>query len=100
MLERRERGECDFDLIDVREAGEHELVAIPGSRHIPLGRILSGAALPDIARDREVILYCKAGSRSADALSELRSHGFTGVKHLNGGVLSWISEIEPSAPRY
>ncbi|MCU1585988.1 MAG: moeB [Microbacteriaceae bacterium] len=100
MLEGRERGLCDFDLIDVREAGEHELVAIPGSRLIPLGRILSGAALPDIARDREVILYCKAGSRSAEALSTLKSHGFTAVKHLDGGVLSWISEIEPSAPRY
>jgi molybdopterin/thiamine biosynthesis adenylyltransferase/rhodanese-related sulfurtransferase len=100
MLERRGHGQCDFDLIDVRETGEHELVAIPGSRHIPLGRILSGAALPDIPRDREMILYCKAGSRSAEALRALREHGYTGVKHLTGGVLSWISEIEPSAPRY
>jgi adenylyltransferase/sulfurtransferase len=100
MLERREHGRSDFDLIDVREPGEHELVAIPGSRLIPLGRILSGAALPDIPREREVILYCKAGSRSAEALSELRSHGYTRVKHLVGGVLNWISEIDPSAPRY
>jgi adenylyltransferase/sulfurtransferase len=100
MLESRERGQCDFDLIDVRETGEHELVAIPGSRHISLGKILSGAALPGLPQDREIILYCKAGSRSAEALSALRERGYSRVKHLAGGVLNWISEIEPSSPRY
>ena len=100
MLERRIHDQDDFDLIDVREAGERELVAIPGSRHIPLGEILTGTALADIPRHRDVVLYCKAGPRSAEATAELRRHGFTRVKQLAGGVLSWITEIERSAPRY
>lgn len=100
MLELRAQGQLDFHLIDVREPGEHELVSIPGSRIIPLGRILSGAALDDIPRDRDVVLYCKAGSRSADSVAELKGHDFTRVKQLTGGILGWIDEIDPSAPRY
>ena len=42
MLDERERGERDFDLIDVREPGEYEIVRIPGARLVPQGSILSG----------------------------------------------------------
>jgi len=100
MLEARTRGELDFDLIDVREPGEHEIVCIPGSRLIPQGGILSGSALASLARDRDIVLYCKGGTRSSGVLAELRRQGYSRVSHLQGGVLAWVKEIEPSQPVY
>lgn len=100
MLDARERGERDFDLIDVREPEEHAIVCIPGGRLIPLGVILSGQALPHLPRDRDIVLYCKAGTRSAEGLAELRRQGYPRVTHVLGGVLAWVKEIEPSNPVY
>ena len=100
MLDARERGEHDFDLIDVREPGEYEIVRIPGSRLMPQGGILSGDALPELRRDRDIVLYCKAGTRSAEVLAELRRQGYGQVRHVLGGVLAWVREIEPSQPVY
>ncbi|HZK59010.1 MAG TPA: rhodanese-like domain-containing protein, partial [Cryobacterium sp.] len=80
--------------------GEHEIVRIPGSRLIPQGRILSGEALSQLPRDREIVLYCKAGARSAEVLAELRRQGYRRVDHVPGGVLAWVREIDPSLPLY
>jgi molybdopterin/thiamine biosynthesis adenylyltransferase/rhodanese-related sulfurtransferase len=100
MLDARDRGEHDFDLVDVREPGEHEIVCIPGSRLIPQGGILSGHDLAHLPRDRDIVLYCKAGTRSAEVLAELRRQGYSRVTHVRGGVLAWVKEIEPSQPVY
>nr|WP_241986530.1 molybdopterin-synthase adenylyltransferase MoeB [Cryobacterium fucosi] len=100
MLEARERGEHDFDLIDVRESGEHDFVSIPGSRLIPQGRILSGEAGSELAPDRQIVLYCKAGGRSTAVLAELQRRGFSRVTQVSGGVLAWVKDVEPSKPVY
>ena len=100
MLDARDAGLRDFDLIDVREWGEHEIVSIPGSRLIPQGRILSGEALSELRRDRDIVLHCKAGTRSSDVLAKLQRQGYTRVKHVQGGVLAWVKEIEPAKPVY
>ena len=100
MLADRDAGLRDFDLIDVREPGEHEIVRIPGSRLIPQGRIFSGEALPELHQDRDIVLHCKAGTRSADVLAELARQGYTRVQHVQGGVLAWVKEIEPTKPVY
>jgi adenylyltransferase/sulfurtransferase len=100
MLDARARGKGDFDLIDVREPGEHEIVRIPGSRLIPQGRFVSGAALLNLPLDRDIVLYCKAGGRSVEVLADLRRHGYSRVKHVLGGVLAWVTDIDPSLPRY
>ena len=100
MLDERERGERDFDLIDVREPGEYDIVRIPGARLVPQGSILSGEALPTLSQDRDIVLHCKAGPRSADMLTELRRVGYTRVTQVEGGVLAWVREIEPSLPVY
>lgn len=104
-LERRDRGEADFTLVDVREDWERELVVIPGSVAVPLADIVErgAAALPPQARSGDVVLHCKAGIRSAQALNALRPHyAFReeAVRHLGGGVLAWIDDIDPSLPRY
>ncbi|TFB56707.1 molybdopterin-synthase adenylyltransferase MoeB [Cryobacterium tagatosivorans] len=100
MLDARGRGECDFELIDVREPGEHEMVRIPGSRLIPMALILGGDAASQVRLDQAIVLYCKAGLRSAEALFELRRQGYSRLQHVNGGVLAWAKEIDPSLPLY
>ncbi|GAA1070072.1 MULTISPECIES: adenylyltransferase/sulfurtransferase MoeZ [Pseudonocardia] len=90
----------DFQLIDVREPHEYEIVKIPGSVLIPKDRILSGAALSEIAQDKPVVLHCKSGGRSAEALAALHKAGFRDAVHVGGGVLSWVKQIDPSQPTY
>ncbi|GAA1389442.1 adenylyltransferase/sulfurtransferase MoeZ [Pseudonocardia kongjuensis] len=90
----------DFQLIDVREPHEYEIVSIPGATLIPKDRILSGEALSEIAQDRPVVLHCKSGGRSAEALAALHRAGFADAVHVGGGVLSWVKQIDPSQPTY
>lgn len=88
-LARRERGEDGFALIDVREPVEHEISNIPGSVLVPLNGIRNGTALDQLPQGIPLILHCKAGTRSAQALASLRAAGFTDVVHLNGGIDAW-----------
>ncbi len=90
----------DFVLIDVREQNEYEIVSIPGSVLIPKGDIVSGEALSLIPQDKPVILHCKSGARSAEALAVLHKAGFADAVHVGGGVLAWIKQVDPSLPSY
>ncbi|MDQ6827981.1 MAG: molybdopterin-synthase adenylyltransferase MoeB [Gemmatimonadota bacterium] len=77
----------DVELIDVREPREWESARIDGARLIPLDSI--ERALSTLPRDRDIVLYCKSGSRSAAAARTLRSAGITRVSSLAGGLNSW-----------
>ncbi|GGG47560.1 adenylyltransferase/sulfurtransferase MoeZ [Kocuria dechangensis] len=105
LLARRARGEAEFALVDVREDWERELVSIPGAVPVPLQELLDRGpeALPAGARGSDLVLHCKAGTRSATALAALRPH-FAGreerLRHLEGGVLAWVEQVEPDKPRY
>src|SRR5918911_1454025 len=88
----------DFALIDVREPNEYEIVSIPGATLIPKGRILSGEALAEIPQDKPVVLHCKSGARSAEALAALHKAGFRDAVHVGGGLLSWVNQVDPSLP--
>ncbi|WP_425426705.1 adenylyltransferase/sulfurtransferase MoeZ [Asanoa hainanensis] len=90
----------DFFLVDVREPAEYEIVRIPGSTLIPKGDILNGEALANLPQDRQIVLHCKSGVRSAEALAAVKAAGFKDAVHLQGGVLSWIKQIDPSLPAY
>jgi sulfur-carrier protein adenylyltransferase/sulfurtransferase len=90
----------NFLLIDVREPNEFEIVRIPGSVLIPKDRILSGEALADLPQDRQLVLHCKSGARSAEALAALHQAGFADAVHVGGGVLAWAKEVDPSLPTY
>jgi adenylyltransferase/sulfurtransferase len=90
----------DFLLVDVREPAEYEIVKIPGSVLIPKGEILSGAALAQLPQDKPVVLYCKTGIRSAEALAALKNAGFSDATHVQGGVIGWIHQVEPALPTY
>ena len=94
------KSEKPIHLVDVREPAEYEIVKIPGSILIPKGDILSGQALADLPQDRQIVLYCKTGIRSAEALAAVKAAGFKDAVHVHGGVAAWQRQIDPSLPAY
>ena len=100
LLARRERGESDVVLVDVREPGERAIVSIPGAVVVPMAQFESGEAFTSIPFDRPVVLHCRSGVRSATALNRLRAAGHPDARHLAGGVLAWVDEVDPTLPRY
>jgi molybdopterin/thiamine biosynthesis adenylyltransferase/rhodanese-related sulfurtransferase len=93
-------GDDDIFLVDVREPNEYEIVSIPGSVLIPKGEFLSGAALERLPQDRRIVLHCKSGARSAECLAIVKDAGFADAVHVGGGVLAWVSQVDPSLPSY
>jgi len=87
-------------LVDVREPNEYEIVSIPGATLIPKGEFLSGAALEKLPQDKRIVLHCKSGARSAEALAIVKNAGFSDAVHVGGGVLAWINQVDPSLPSY
>jgi adenylyltransferase/sulfurtransferase len=87
-------------LIDVREPNEYEIVSVPGATLIPKGEFISGAALERLPQDQRIVLYCKSGVRSAEALAVVKNAGFADAVHVGGGVLAWVSQVDPSLPSY
>jgi adenylyltransferase/sulfurtransferase len=100
MLKERENGERDFVLVDVREPNEYEINKIPGSQLIPKGEFLNGNAIGQLPQDKQVVLHCKSGARSAEALAVLKGAGFSDAVHVGGGVVAWVNQIDPSQPSY
>lgn len=90
----------EIELIDVREPVEWDIVRIEGATLIPKDRILSGEALSDLPQNRPIVLYCKTGIRSAEALAVLKSAGFSDATHVQGGIVAWATQIDPSLPVY
>ena len=90
----------DFVLVDVREPAEFEILRIPGSVLIPKGEILNGSALAQLPQDKQIVLHCKSGVRSAEALAALKAAGLTNSVHVQGGVLAWQAQVDPSLPTY
>ncbi len=96
---RMDRGE-DFMLIDVREINEWEIVKIPGATLIPKQEFLDGSILEKLPHDKQIILHCKSGARSAECLAIIKNAGFKDAVHVGGGVLAWAHSIDPSLPIY
>ncbi|WP_445153838.1 molybdopterin-synthase adenylyltransferase MoeB [Arthrobacter sp. Hor0625] len=100
MLASRKAGLKDFQLVDVRESGEFDIVRIEGARLIPQGRILAGEAWAELPQDTDIVFHCKGGTRSAAVLAAARAAGYERVSHLEGGILAWVREVEPQKPVY
>jgi adenylyltransferase/sulfurtransferase len=102
-------------ILDVREPHEWEISALDGTLRIPKGTIqaaknavLAGrklreeTVLADLPMDEEIIVHCRSGKRSADVIHMLREIGYDGAKLVNvdGGILAWAKEIDPTMPSY
>ena len=100
MLDKRNRKETDFLLIDVREEPEKNLVEIEGSVFINKDDIFENDGLRLIPKDKPVVLYCRSGSRSTEVMNYLKHNGYLEIKHLEGGIISWVKNIETNKPSY
>jgi len=100
MLKEREGGARDFTLVDVREPNEYEINQIPGAVLIPKGEFLNGHAFEQLPQDTQVVLHCKTGARSAEALAVLKGAGYADAVHVGGGIVAWVDQIDPSQPSY
>jgi len=100
-LAARESGADEFVLVDVREPGERDVVVIPGALAVPLGQVRArGAdALAEVADGIPVLVHCKSGARSAEAVERLRAEGVDAVD-VTGGVLAWVRDVDPTQPTY
>jgi len=99
-LTERAAGEKDFLLVDVREKVERDINRIPVSVLIPKGDFQTGEALAILPQDKQVVLYCKTGVRSAEVLALVHGAGLADAVHVGGGVSAWVSQIDPSQPAY
>jgi adenylyltransferase/sulfurtransferase len=102
-------------VLDVRDPHEWEISTLDDTLRIPKGDIqaaknavLAGrklreeTVLAEIPLDREIIVYCRSGVRSADVIGMLGEIGYdtAKLKNLEGGILAWAREIDPSLPLY
>jgi len=90
-------------LIDVRQPEEHESVAIPGSKLIPLGELSEQLGqFKELVKEHssEVVLYCHVGERSALAIEWLKEQGIEGLRNLKGGLKAYAREADSSLASY
>jgi adenylyltransferase/sulfurtransferase len=85
-------------IIDVREPFEYALCSIPGSKLVPLGIVPE--KLHEFDTADEIVLHCKSGKRSAEALNIFKRAGFRKLKNLTGGILAWSNQVDPKVQKY
>jgi len=85
-------------LIDVREPWEFQLCHIEGSLPMPMGTV--PARHQEIDREREVVVICHHGGRSAQVCMFLEHQGFAKLINLAGGVAGWAAQVDPNMPQY
>lgn len=90
-------GGGDHVLVDVREPHEYEICHLGGTL-IPLGSLAE--RMEELERDAHVVVHCKTGGRSAQAVARLREAGFANAWNVQGGILAWIERVDPTLTKY
>jgi adenylyltransferase/sulfurtransferase len=93
---RQDRGD-DLFILDVREPHEFQICNLNG-KLIPLGEL--PGRVSELDSSREMVVHCRSGKRSADAIRFLQTAGFKKLLNLKGGVLAWSDQVDPSMPKY
>lgn len=89
----------DFQLIDVREENEFAVAKIDGAVLIPLSQL--SEKLSEISPDKETVVMCRSGARSARVIQFLEASGFPSkLSNLRGGILAWSDEVDSSVVKY
>ena len=94
LKEKMDSGETPV-MIDVREPYEYEMSNI-GALHIPLGTLPQKLGELEEYKNKEVVMICRSGARSANATNYLTQNGFPDVANLNGGMKAWAAEVDPT----
>jgi rhodanese-related sulfurtransferase len=85
-------------LVDVREPREYAVSDLPASVKIPLGTLPN--SLEKIGKQDDLIVYCRSGARSAQAVQFLLANGYARARNLAGGINRWAELIDPSMQKY
>ena len=85
-------------VLDVRNPNEFQICRIPGTVFLPLPEL--PARFAEVPKDREVVVHCKSGMRSAKAIEFLKGQGYTRLLNLTGGILGWAEKVDPGMNRY
>ena len=96
LKEWRDQGK-QFTLIDVREPNEYATANIGGTL-VPLTTL--SAHLSDFDPEADIVVHCKLGGRSGMAVEFMRRNGFPKARNLQGGIIAWSEQIDPSVPKY
>jgi adenylyltransferase/sulfurtransferase len=96
LKEWRDQGRS-FTLVDVREQNEYDYANL-GGKLIPLAQVLDRQS--EIPREGVVVVQCKVGGRSRQAVEALKAAGYNNLLNLTGGIAAWSREIDPKVPRY
>jgi rhodanese-related sulfurtransferase len=102
-LGEREKGNDNFILVDVRNPNEQEIAVIPGTDlliPLPDFDIEISKLEPYKEEGREIVVYCRSGGRSTTAYGKLKRNGFMRVSNLEGGILSYSDQADPSIAKY
>lgn len=94
----RARSEAAPVLLDVREDWELAIARLEGAVHIPMGEI--PARYRELQPDRDIVVLCRSGGRSAQVARFLEQQGYERVWNLAGGILAWSEQVDPSVPPY
>jgi adenylyltransferase/sulfurtransferase len=97
LRDARARGEA-IVLVDVREPHEWQISDLPGSVKIPLASVPS--SLEKLSREDDLVVYCRTGGRSAQAVGFLKQRGYPKVRNLVGGINRWADVVDPSMAKY
>ena len=98
-LKRLRDDQADIQVIDVREVEEVKQANMGADKLIPLGQV--DVRYDEISRDKPVVIHCKSGRRSHMAVLFLQQqHGFENLYNLDGGILAYAKDIDPSIPLY
>ena len=87
----------DLFILDVREPHEYQICNLKGQL-LPLGEL--PRRVHELDSSREIVVHCRSGKRSAEAVDFLRKAGFRKVLNMKGGILAWSDEVDPSVPKY
>jgi adenylyltransferase/sulfurtransferase len=85
-------------IIDVREPREWEIAHLAEARLVPLATLPT--RMDELPKDTPIVVHCKSGARSARATEQLRAAGFQNVRSLEGGILRWAEEVDPTLSTY
>ena len=93
LLARQQRGDAALFVLDVRTPEEFAAGHIPGAVNIPHDQV--AARLMDVPKDKDVVIYCRSGRRSAIAAEALAANGYTRLGHLEGDMQAWEAKGRP-----
>ncbi len=99
-VKRRLDGGEALHLLDVREAEEVSICALPGAEHIPMLDLFLGTSKTAAPPGSEIVVYCHHGIRSFEAAQLLRRQGYLRARSMAGGIEAWAARFDPTMARY